>query len=263
MKKSTILLIIIACNFTFAQNCNIGNQDSTLFNSIPPPGVIVFSANYLLGVKFNFSNSGTLVSLNLLGKNTGASVQMAVYEDINGTPGNLLVSSNPGIVGSGIISLPVTPTTLTPGNYWVMAVYDTNGFHTNINLNTLGNPIYYTSLNFGHTIPSNGSSFLSYNGQDMTYFMEINCGTFGVSNFDNLNTINLYPNPSSGIFTFVQNNTTIKEIEITNIIGELIYKSEIPLIKTTIDLTGQTKGIYFVRITDNERKVSCKKILIE
>jgi hypothetical protein len=264
MRKSVILVFIIICNSTFAQNCNIGNQDSTFFNSSPPSGVIVFAENYLLGGKFNLNTNGILVSLNLLGKNTGASVQMAVYDDISGAPGNLLVSSNPSIVGSGIISLPVTPTQLIPGDYWIMAIYDTNGFHTFYTDTAASNNIYYTALNFGDAIPPNGSSFLSYNnGQNFTYFMEINCGTLGISNIENLHNINFYPNPSSGIFTFTHSNTNSTEIEITNIVGELIYKTELTYQQTAIDLSRQPKGIYFVRTTDNSRHITSKKIIIQ
>ena len=73
----------------------------------------------------------------------------------------------------------------------------------------------------------------------------------------------IYPNPNNGTFTISQNSTTTTEIEINNILGELVYNTNTAMPQTTIDLSREVKGIYFVRITDNNRNVSNKKIIIQ
>ncbi len=76
--------------------------------------------------------------------------------------------------------------------------------------------------------------------------------------------IDFYPNPSTGKFIVSQSNSTItSEIEIYNIVGELIYKTNTTTPQTTIDLSGQPKGIYFVRTTDNKKNMTNKKITIQ
>jgi hypothetical protein len=76
------------------------------------------------------------------------------------------------------------------------------------------------------------------------------------------NTI-IYPNPNNGTFTITQNNTNKTEIEINNILGELIYKANTANLQTSIDLSNQPKGIYFVKTTDTNRSVTNKKIVIQ
>jgi hypothetical protein len=73
----------------------------------------------------------------------------------------------------------------------------------------------------------------------------------------------IYPNPNNGIFTISQNNTNKTEIEITNIVGELIYKTNISNQQATIDLSKETKGTYFVRASDSNKSVTNKKIVIQ
>lgn len=73
----------------------------------------------------------------------------------------------------------------------------------------------------------------------------------------------LSPNPSNGIFTV--NTIIIKqsEVEIHNIVGELIYKTSTTTPQTTIDLSRQPKGIYFVQVTDTNKNIANKKIVIQ
>ena len=151
-------------------DCNIGNSVSNSnFNDSS------FSANNLLGTKYALSKEGILNSINLIGNGTGANVKMAVYDDNNGEPNNLITSSNLGAVGDGIVSFDVDPIVLPPGDYWIMAVYNAGGNHSNVNTSATGNTVYYKSHSFWSAIPSNASDFSSYSGQDFLYFLEISC----------------------------------------------------------------------------------------
>ena len=76
-------------------------------------------------------------------------------------------------------------------------------------------------------------------------------------------TLIIYPNPNNGTFIISQNNTNKTEIEITNIVGELIYKTNISNQQATIDLSKETKGTYFVRASDSNKNVTNKKIVIQ
>ncbi len=81
-------------------------------------------------------------------------------------------------------------------------------------------------------------------------------------NFD-LNTIAIYPNPSTGIYNVSVNKLPIDTIEISDITGKKI--DILKNIKTTdnetqLDLTALNAGIYFVRITSNNQTTT-KKII--
>lgn len=75
--------------------------------------------------------------------------------------------------------------------------------------------------------------------------------------------ITIAPNPTTGILTITQPITQKSDIEIYNQLGKLI-DTKVSTGKTaTIDLSNFKKGIYFVRITDINKTVVNKKIVIQ
>jgi hypothetical protein len=76
-------------------------------------------------------------------------------------------------------------------------------------------------------------------------------------------SITVYPNPSSGKFT-ISSNSTISALEIYNLLGELIY-SDFKLNQQKskeIDLSGSAKGIYFIK-TYSGTKIYTRKIVVQ
>ena len=71
----------------------------------------------------------------------------------------------------------------------------------------------------------------------------------------------IYPNPSQGIFT-IQANNPITKLSVTNLLGQVIYQKTIKALTTTLDLTSQSKGIYFIELIAGEAR-AVKKIIIE
>ena len=91
------------------------------------------------------------------------------------------------------------------------------------------------------------------------------CGsTSSISEFDKNNIINISPNPSNGLFTLTLQNIPNKnsEIEIFNSLGERINKDILNTQTKTIDISGYSKGIYFLKIS-SEEKYLFKKIIKE
>jgi len=256
MKNILVFIVgILITSIAHSQNCNIGNEDTLNFNTTSGE----FTENYLLGVQFTLTTQGVLNSINLIGKNTGAQVQMAVYDDNNGVPNNLIASTGTTIVGNGIISLPVNPTQLFPGDYWVMAIYDSTAIHTYEDSIAIGNVLYYNSLNFGDPIPSNASNFLSYSGDDFTYFLGISCETLGVDDLELKNQISIYPNPSSDFLHISNINEENYVLEIIDFSGKKIKTIEVTSGEVEISISDLSKGSYFVVI--NNRLI--QKIVIQ
>ncbi|MEO8088408.1 MAG: T9SS type A sorting domain-containing protein, partial [Bacteroidota bacterium] len=81
---------------------------------------------------------------------------------------------------------------------------------------------------------------------------------------DELN-FSLYPNPATGKFNLqIQSaNKEEKNISILNSIGqEIFHKEKFTDQSTAIDLTSNPKGIYFVKITDGEKTITKKIVLL-
>ncbi len=172
MRIKLIILILIVVltqtNFAWSQ-CAFGNYNFG-FTSVG-----IFSANYIGGVEYYLPSNATISSLNLWGLGTNGLVQMALYQDNAGVPGNLLATSNIDTVDSGAISLPIAPLSLAAGFYWIMAIYDASGStsdHTHLTLSS-NKTVYYQSHSFGSPLPTNASGFSSYCCQDMHYWAEL------------------------------------------------------------------------------------------
>lgn len=253
MKNSIFLLLCLISLPTVAQTttCNLGNQSSTGFTNAADP----IYKGYLLGIKFTLTTPGILTSLNLIGRNTSANVKMALYEDVSGKPGDLVDSTSIGIVKSGVLSLPVTQQILPAGDYWIMAIYSANGGHT-YSKTEAGNKIYYKTMDFGATIPSNASDFTAYQNSTFTYFLGITCGTsLAVSNANNSSIINFYPNPASDVVTLNTHPNLVGETyRITTISGTQIATGQLTSETNVLDINSLQAGIYFMIIGDRQRE---------
>lgn len=78
-----------------------------------------------------------------------------------------------------------------------------------------------------------------------------------------LTSINIYPNPSSGIFN-ITSNDNIKSIEVYNLLGASVYKTN-PILNNNryeIDLSSLVKGLYMIRINDASTSIQ-RKLMIE
>ena len=76
-------------------------------------------------------------------------------------------------------------------------------------------------------------------------------------------TYNLYPNPSTGIINLSFDTKSNFDIEISNMIGQVVYVEQFDGSKTRLNL-DLVSGTYTIRITDVENNsVSVKKLIIQ
>jgi len=67
------------------------------------------------------------------------------------------------------------------------------------------------------------------------------------------NNLMVFPNPSNGIFSINHNNNKPQTIEIFNIVGAKIYSATNNVkSKYDIDISQYPKGIYFVKVYDED-----------
>ena len=71
--------------------------------------------------------------------------------------------------------------------------------------------------------------------------------------------VNVYPNPSHGVFIIEMNSEQLKvnsEVEVYNMLGEKVYSQySLPNTKYSIDLSNQPAGIYLYRILSGDNKL--------
>ncbi len=72
----------------------------------------------------------------------------------------------------------------------------------------------------------------------------------------------IIPNPSSGKFTISISDGQLGSLEITDLLGNIVYRSDVQNKQYEIDLSSKPKGIYFVKVTV-EDKIFTDKIIIQ
>lgn len=80
-----------------------------------------------------------------------------------------------------------------------------------------------------------------------------------LSKINSSNNFVIKPNPNNGIFTIM---TNYSNISIANILGEIIYSNKSTNTINEIDLSSQSKGIYFITVKDKGVSET-KKVIIE
>jgi BspA type Leucine rich repeat region (6 copies)/Secretion system C-terminal sorting domain len=90
-----------------------------------------------------------------------------------------------------------------------------------------------------------------------TNFNPINA-TLSNNAFNTLEDINVYPNPSNGIFNFKLNNDL--QIEVYNNLGQLLLSEKMISGTNTINIENQAAGIYFLKANDGNN-LSTYKII--
>ncbi len=203
----------------------------------------------MYGERYSVESQGIIVSTNLIGKvATGSSVQMAVYTDNNNYPKDLIATSEIGIVDTGIVSLSVDPILLFPGEYWVMALYETIGKHTYFNNFDSTNITYGLPIEFGSPIPISTSNFVPVENVSVTYFLELDCMNVDAGNLIENKFFKIYPNPANTEI-FIENNQMDKlDIEIFDVQGKKVKSNFSNTALIELSLSDLLKGVYFVRI---------------
>ena len=88
--------------------------------------------------------------------------------------------------------------------------------------------------------------------------MTISSGQASVSNPHIVSQLNVYPNPSNGIF-HLDTRSSVQEVRIFDYTGKLVKTiNDDP---SHIDMTGHVAGIYFITVQTEETTYSSKIIL--
>ncbi len=87
--------------------------------------------------------------------------------------------------------------------------------------------------------------------------------TTGMNQSELDNAISIYPNPANDM-VFVQLGIGAKntDIRIFNVVGELVYQSEIFHQQTTIDVSSFAKGVYSIEVKNKDARV-VKKLVVQ
>jgi len=112
----------------------------------------------------------------------------------------------------------------------------------------------------------NGFSLITNNlgdtlGYDNTFNSDSINFSFCLGNANNINEIantnfNIFPNPTTGVFTIKRNSQENAKIVIFDLLGKVVYTKENETKREIdLDLSNVNKGVYFVSVTSNNKRV--------
>ena len=73
-------------------------------------------------------------------------------------------------------------------------------------------------------------------------------------------SLNIYPNPTSGIIYVSQENEGLTQVKVYTILGKEIYSNNL-LNSLKIDLSSKSNGVYFMEFSNGEEKITERLIL--
>lgn len=85
------------------------------------------------------------------------------------------------------------------------------------------------------------------------------CATLGNSDFENVTSITIYPNPSTGIFNIVSQQNA--SVEIYDLLGKLVYSQSLVSGTNSIDISNFNAGVYLLKATDANGNTEIHKLI--
>jgi hypothetical protein len=177
------------------------------------------------------------------------SAMVPVVVNVNG-------GTNPSFTNSQMGNTVTFTNTSASGTSWLWNFGDGT-------TSTAQSPVHTYSANGIYTV-----SLYSYSGlcsdsvQQTVYIITTGVNQTATANEE----IGIYPNPGSGVFTIESPTAAIKSIKIYNLLGAIIYQSDLTAAgrngKTVIDLSSFSKGIYFAQVQTGSQQVT-KRVVIE
>jgi hypothetical protein len=84
----------------------------------------------------------------------------------------------------------------------------------------------------------------------------------GMEELSTTSSIDVFPNPTKGMFTVRTNAKNKMSVFISNTVGQTVFSASSENGSSTLDLTSQPTGIYYVKVTSgNESTVKRLEVI--
>jgi hypothetical protein len=150
---------------TLAAGINYGND-------VEFPSASAHAPDYLLGSLVMLPEPSMLTRLCVIAKSGGANVMLALYTDNAGWPDQLVAATPATPMTAGRMEIPVAPTSLAAGSYWIMGVYDVDA-SIGIDESDPQAPVRYIWQSFASPLPDPFGPSSPYSGQRFNYYVQV------------------------------------------------------------------------------------------
>ena len=129
-------------------------------------------AGYLLGTPLTIPVPSVLTHLCVIAKAAGPNVILTLYSDNAGEPDRLVAATPATPMTVGAMEIPVTPTALAAGTYWLMGVYDMDA-SIGFDESDPTAPVRYVAHDFASPLPDPLGGASQYSGQTFNYYVTV------------------------------------------------------------------------------------------
>ncbi len=248
-------------NTTLTQTICSGATASFMATSATTGSTFAWTASASAGTVTGWTASGSGNISNVL-TNTGTTNGTVTYVV---TPTGPTPTSCAGTASNFVVTVKPTPSTpVITQNGNVLTSSSATGnqwYHNGTAISGATGQTYTETANGTYT------DIVTTNGCSSTVSNTITVINTGINELTLNNSLSIYPNPNNGIFTvsFDAASKTNYKIEITNEIGQLVFKQAIKdasgTYSQTIDISTYGKGMYLFTLTDDKNQ-SIKKVLV-
>lgn len=142
--------------------------------------------------------------------------------------------------------------------------YDMNHIHyyTTIGVYTSTLTANIRKMNFPNIAAGTASSVKFAETKNNTIQTILACGPLGIANYNTVEGINIYPNPSNNGYVNITNLSNESTIELVNMLGQTVSKSKVNGGNHSFDYSHLPKGTYFVKISANNEKTKLTKLIL-
>ena len=120
------------------------------------------------------------------------------------------------------------------------------------------------AANPSHTYTANGTYTVTLTATGPcgtnTSTTTVNIAATGIDTYE-MDALSVYPNPSNGLFTVKMNATAKTVVEVYNVIGKLVYATQLNNNTATVDLSNQSAGVYSMKVI-SENNTAVKQIVL-
>lgn len=169
---------------------------------------------------------------------------------------SLLTYQNVGFYVKDIFTHPVNQATIVIDNSTLTT--DTNGYAVTQLVTGWTYPYVLSAPGF---LPDSGNITIGNN--DTTLYFSLHVDTTAIHEVVEDISIKLYPNPVGDVLTITFENDPgkLKTIEIISSSGQVMKSHETGGMSVSIDMTGMNKGLYLIRIYDDNNLMKTGKII--
>lgn len=143
----------------------IGNPDEFPLPSDHTPG-------FLVGTRVTVPMAATVTEFGVIGKMAGPHVRLGLYRDQGGEPTTLVVGTPETALAVGRVEVPVAGTPVAAGDYWLMALYDSEA-SVGLDQSDPTVPVRFTDASFGGGLPPSLFFTETFFGQRYNYYVRI------------------------------------------------------------------------------------------